>query len=259
MASLFFNNKEIHLWITNHFSHEEKYLAYREFLTEDEKQRERQFVTDSLRKRFVISRAILRMFLQYYLLEPNAAIELFYGKQGKPSLVDTATGLEFNLSHSQDIIIYGFARGFPIGVDIEYINPNLLKNNLENMVLSTSEIARFHQLDQNQKIMAFYRAWTRKEAVLKATGVGLLKSLQDIEVTFTSFEKPQVTSIDGGVAQAALWSIHNIEKIPGYCGAIAANAHIENMKIHYHYVDDKQLKSCTDFIDYLCKYGNPRG
>jgi 4'-phosphopantetheinyl transferase len=249
MTNVFSNDQEIHLWTINHYSHVERYLSYRELLSEEEKYREGQFATDALRKRFTISRAVLRMLLQSYLSQPNAVIEFLYGKQGKPSLANQSIGLEFNLSHSHDLIIYGFARGFPIGVDIEYINPNILCHNLENAVLSVSEKARFHQLDQDQKVMAFYRAWTRKEAVLKADGIGLSKPLEDIEVTFMASEKPKVTSIDGDINQATSWSLHNIEGTSGYCGAIAAKTSLNNMKILYHSVDDS-----TDFMDYLCKY-----
>lgn len=254
MTNVFSDDPEIHLWIINHYSHVEHYLSYRELLSEEEKYKERQFATDALRKRFAISRAVLRMLLQSYLSKPNGVIEFLYGKQGKPSLANKSIGLEFNLSHSHDLIIYGFARGFPIGVDIEYINPNIRCYNLGNIALSISERALFHQLDQDQKSMAFYRAWTRKEAVLKADGIGLSKPLEDIEVTFLASEKPQVISIDGDINQATIWSLHNIEGISDYCGAIAAKTSSNNMKILYHSVDDKELKNSTDFMDYLFEY-----
>lgn len=234
MTYVFSDDQEIHLWVINYYDHVEQYLSYRELLLEDERRREEQFATDSLRKRFAISRGVLRRLLQFYLSKPNGDIEFLYGKQGKPSLADKSIDLEFNLSHSQDLIIYGFVREFPIGVDIEYINPNIFYHTLENSVLSVAERSRFGQLDQGQKIQAFYRAWTRKEALLKADGVGLSKPLEDVEVTFTDFEEVQVISIDGDVNQAASWSLHTIECLSGYCGAVAAKTPSNNMKILYH-------------------------
>lgn len=250
MTYIFSNDQEIHLWVINHYDQVERYLSYRELLSEEERYREEQFATDGLKKRFTISRGVLRMLLQSYLSKPNGDIEFLYGKQGKPSLADKSIDLEFNLSHSHDLIIYGFAPGFPIGVDIEYINPNILYHTLESSVLSVVERVRFYQLDQGQRIQAFYRAWTRKEALLKAYGVGLSKPLKDVEVTFTDFEKAQVISIDGDVNQATSWSLHTIEGISGYCGAVIAKTSSNTMKILYHSLDDKQLENDTNFMDY---------
>ena len=256
MVTHFADDQEIHLWVINHFSHVEHYLSYRELLSDEEKDKERQFATEALRKRFAVSRAVLRMLLQSYLSQPHETIEFHYGKQGKPFLANKETDLEFNLSHSHDLIAYGFARGFPIGVDIEYINPHILRHGLENAALSSFERAQFQQLDHEQKIMAFYRAWTRKEAILKADGSGLSKPLENVEVSFIAAENPQVISIDGDTKQAANWRLYNIEGIAGYCGAVAAKASTSKRKILYQSFDANHGKRMIGFMDSLCTSKN---
>lgn len=91
----------------------------------------------------------LRRVLATYLDEEPGTLEIERGEQGKPELRDGG-GLEFNLSHSGELVAVAVTRGRQVGIDIERIAP------------------------RHGRPAAFYRDWVRHEATVKCLGVGLL-------------------------------------------------------------------------------------
>lgn len=81
-------------------------------------------------------------------------------------------GYHFNISHSVDLVVVAFSNE-SVGIDIE----------AEKNIEVESLISYFHpdevkhfQSSENQ-LCEFYFLWTRKEAFLKAIGIGLLDGL----------------------------------------------------------------------------------
>uniref|UniRef100_UPI0019D6D949 4'-phosphopantetheinyl transferase family protein n=1 Tax=Anaplasma marginale TaxID=770 RepID=UPI0019D6D949 len=75
----------------------------------------------------------------YLNLDPKQ-IQFKYSDRGKPSLADNS--LEFNLSHSQDLAIYGFTKNRKIGVDLEYLRYMPDAENLANRFFLLTNIPR---------------------------------------------------------------------------------------------------------------------
>ncbi len=159
------------------------------YLSEDERSRANNFKREYLKRNFVAARGYLRVLLAQRLgCEPHQ-IKFSYGDRGKPYLEGINSGVYFNLAHSQDLAIYAICGDREVGLDLEYINPKcdfLSISKRYFLPLEHEIIHRIHGLgDRHQDLarLAFYRAWTLKEAYGKATGQGITNILDRIDIS----------------------------------------------------------------------------
>ena len=110
-----------------------------------------------------------------------AGLRFDYSIHGKPSLTGTNAALHFNLSHSDGLAALGVSHMRVLGVDIEHERP--LKEDIAERFFSRGEVAALRALPEAERLAAFYRCWTRKEAVVKAIGEGLSRPLDSFDVT----------------------------------------------------------------------------
>ncbi|MEU6508495.1 4'-phosphopantetheinyl transferase superfamily protein [Streptomyces sp. NPDC046942] len=106
------------------------------------------------------------------------------GAHGKPRLADPPADLEFSLSHCAGLVAVAVTAGRPVGVDVEAVG-DLSGDRalLPHRVLSEAERDAFAVLPEPHAPAAFTRYWARKEALLKATGDGLLVNPADLTVS----------------------------------------------------------------------------
>lgn len=95
--------------------------------------------------------------------------EIIYAEQGKPGFSD-GTSLWFNLSHSGDDIALLLSDEGEVGCDIEVIRPRENWRRIANAVFSSGEHAQVEAERPEQQLAAFWRIWTRKEAIVKQRG-----------------------------------------------------------------------------------------
>jgi 4'-phosphopantetheinyl transferase len=122
--------------------------------------------------RYLAGRHALRCVLASGTGLSPAALHYRLNAFGKPEL-ESAAGLHFNLGHSNGWALIGVRRAGPIGVDIERYSPLPDLEGLASSHLSTAEQSEWCALAGPARSTAFFRAWTRKEACLKALGTGL--------------------------------------------------------------------------------------
>jgi len=191
-------------------------------LSDDENVRASRFHYAKDRSRFIAGRAILRTLLGRYLaLSPNE-IAFTYNQHGRPDLdkrVNTI-GLQFNLSHSQELVIFAFACGQKLGIDLEYQRwlPDL--SELAASCLSQTEFEIWSNLPTSQQQGAFYLLWTQKEAYLKAKGEGLLQPLNSIELPFEPETASHLDKIEDGSIGGCKWSTTSFIPAPGYLASL---------------------------------------
>lgn len=145
-------------------------------LDASEYKRAERFIQCSDRQRFMGYHHAMRLILANYLSIHPAAIQFAQGEKGKPflALQNEATPLYFNLSHSHDCALCAVTRMGDVGIDIEYMRPDIDPLALVNRFFSSFEREAFARLPAHENINhAFFRAWTRKEAILKALGTGI--------------------------------------------------------------------------------------
>ncbi|HTR54271.1 MAG TPA: 4'-phosphopantetheinyl transferase superfamily protein [Kofleriaceae bacterium] len=144
-------------------------------LSADEHATAARFASDAHRDAYIVQHATVRVLAARYLGIDAARVAFERGRHGKPRLRDAAD-LELNLSHCDDVALVAFARGIAVGVDVERVAADLDVRALGRLVLAPSETA----IAADRR--GFLRVWCRKEACLKATGVGLLDDLTSVSV-----------------------------------------------------------------------------
>ena len=214
---------EVHLWIVSLADASQQLSYFTSILSADEKERVRRFRKISDRKRYVVARGLLRRFLGRYGAGAPDRLQFTYNAFGKPSLfsAEPQTVLNFSVSHSEDQALFGFARGRRIGVDLEYVRPDINVVGLARSYFSPDEFRRFSCLRASEQCVAFYRGWTRKEAYLKALGEGLSFGIDRVEVTFLPHEPAMLNKVFGMPGGSENWTLKDLLLAPSYLGAAA--------------------------------------
>ncbi|MEZ5393485.1 MAG: 4'-phosphopantetheinyl transferase superfamily protein [Bryobacterales bacterium] len=172
------------------------------------------------RERFTARRAILRRLLAAYLGKAPERIVLHYGPNGKPYL--PGGELELNLSHSADRALLAFAHR-PLGVDLEKLRPIEDALDIATRFFSPPETAVLAELDPEPRSRRFLDLWTKKEAFVKALGVGLSRPLPSFTVPLG--EEGWVEPAE----QDKAWRLQRLRVHEGFAGAFAAEG--EDLRI----------------------------
>jgi 4'-phosphopantetheinyl transferase len=191
-------------------------------LSADERERARRFAFEAPRNQFTVARGLLRALLGGYLDVPPSSLAFVNGPQGKPALSGGATGLHFNISHTPGLALFAFTTVGEVGVDVEQLRQRLNHLDLAARFYAPEETNALRALPAETSMQGFLNAWTRKEALLKAMGVGLSFGSERVEVTLLPGAPVRVVGIDGDEAAAARWSLTALEPAPGYVAALAA-------------------------------------
>ena len=187
-----------------------------ENLSPAEQARAAQMRHPQARARFVAGRAALRAILARYLAIDPAEVNITTNAAGKPLLVDGS--LQFNLAHSGSRALLAIAREHPIGIDLERIRPLPDAAGLAARIFSPAEQVAFAALPEADQLRAIFAAWTRKEAVAKARGEGLLLPPDRIEVSIQPGQPPRLLRLIGLVEH---WTLCDLNVGPDYAGALA--------------------------------------
>lgn len=188
-------------------------------LDDEERARALRFVRSPDRSRFVLAHAALRLFLARCLDVQPAAVRYESGLHGKPRLAPGLPALEFNLSHSAGLGLLAVARDRPVGVDVEHLRDVPEALNIADTHFSAAEREVLVSLPPAERRAAFFRCWTRKEAVIKALGEGLGRALGSFEVDLAPGSTSALTRFDGRPGSVAGWSLRDLTAPTGYAAA----------------------------------------
>jgi 4'-phosphopantetheinyl transferase len=193
-------------------------------LSNDEVLRADRFYRLADRQRFVIGRGLLRTLLGSYLAASPVELRFDYGPRGKPELAPqhASSALRFSLSHSGGLALYAVAQARAVGVDVERIDARVEYEKISSWLFSAEEHRAILALPEAARRAAFYACWTRKEAYVKATGLGFAESLKEFEVSVQPDQPAALLHVGGDVAAGRQWSLRNLEPAPGYAGAVVA-------------------------------------
>lgn len=217
---------EIHVWAAPLNLPSKELDAYAAALSPDEAAQAERFKFEKHRNRFAAGRGMLREILGRYLQAKPAALRFDCSRNGKPTLTGefAGRGIHFNLSHSEDLALIAVTRIGPVGIDIEFVREIKDMDGLVARFFSRRENELFRKVPSGEKPRAFFNLWTRKEALLKATGEGITRSLSLVEVSFLPGEPARLLAVSGDGAKAARWSLRDLRPAPGFVGAVAVQA-----------------------------------
>ena len=172
------------------------------------------FVKDM--REFVITRAVLRQILAQYTGRRAADLRFDFNPGGK-AVLQSKQAPHFSVSHCSDLAVLALSH-FRIGIDVEHIRPGSFWQNVIGNCLCRRERTYLEALPARSRKTALYRLWTRKEAVLKALGTGLLYPPQQVCVLPES-KKPSVVNLLGGN-----WLVQQVRAPRGHAASAAIEA-----------------------------------
>ena len=208
---------ETHVWRARLDIQSETLVRLQNSLDAAELERASRFHFARDREHYVACRGILRELLGAYLHRSAASLQFQYGPYGKPHLSQEASpaAIEFNVSHSHGVGVAVFARGRELGIDVEQMRPEFGGEDIAQRYFSAAEVAELHTLGQAEKASGFFRGWTRKEAYIKARGLGLQIPLDSFSVALASGNTPLLHSQD-----STRWALRSFEAWSNFAAAI---------------------------------------
>ncbi|BBA79124.1 4'-phosphopantetheinyl transferase [cyanobacterium endosymbiont of Rhopalodia gibberula] len=228
------NPFDIHLWKQHLKVSDLEVNRCFAILDQEEKIKAEKFSFKEHQRRFIVARGTLKIILGRYLNIPASTVEFTYSSRGKPRLTNklVGNGLQFNLSHSHELAIYGVTCNHIIGVDLEYIRPMSEAKKLAKRFFCSQEYHHISLLTSPDLEKTFFKLWTAKEAYLKATGEGIGGGLNQVEFSLGSF--PQLLKLPNN--QSLLnWTTYFLIPHPNYQGAVVfyTNKYTNEWKLSY--------------------------
>jgi 4'-phosphopantetheinyl transferase len=192
-------------------------------LSETEQARAEQFRIEPARRNYIVAHAALRQILAGCLHCDAAELSFHFGPHGKPALGGDHVGrLHFNLTHSADRALVAVCPESAVGVDVERVRPLPDAMSIARRFFTAAEVEALEQFPPAERHAAFFRLWTRKESLAKATGDGIAESLARFEVSCGP--KAVVRRVGGEAGEAAPWTLKSFEPAAGYVAAVAVQS-----------------------------------
>jgi len=197
--------------------------GYKQLLSLEEAHRASRFGNEELRHRFVMSRGLLRTVLGSCLNTPPGQVEIRLDANGKPRLADNY-GVTFNLTHTGDLMLLAVTGGLPVGVDVERVRPMKDSQAMAQRFFSPREARWLQSLEGSELDLGFFGIWTRKEAILKATGEGISSGLSSIDVLDGNEGFAHSVPADDKCSVGRVWRLRELHPAKGFVGALALPA-----------------------------------
>jgi 4'-phosphopantetheinyl transferase len=202
-------------------------------LSEAEQARGLRLIRHRDRRRFVICRGAIRMILGQLLAIPAHEVVFRGGTGGKPELDPAEHGRgsdqgdalpRFNLTHSGELALLALCQDRELGIDLERQKTIAEAARIVEAYFTPAECAQFLNLPESMREVAFLRGWTRKEAILKARGVGLAGLATSLETMFGTAELGPNFRPTEPVHQVQGWSLWEAAPRPAYVAALAVQS-----------------------------------
>lgn len=190
----------------------------RAVLSDAERARAARFRFERHRRRFEVATGLLRTAIGALMGRPPDRVVFEVGAHGKPYVVG---GPAFNQSHSGEWWLLGWSDQGRVGVDVEV---HRALNDLPAMARHTfhpSEAEAVLSVRGESRRRAFFRVWTRKEAFIKALGLGLAYPLDRFVVDHEVEPGSVLLVVDDPGESTAGWSLRSVGWTEGLSAAVA--------------------------------------
>ena len=195
-----------------------------ETLSLDERIRARRFLHPQGKRRFVVARACLRLLLAAMIEVDPADIEFTHNRFGKPYVAGQAkdNGIQFNVTHSNDIALYAIAFGRQVGIDLEHIQCDVDIARIADYAFSDRERRYLARMGGKSYRKGFYQIWVRKEALVKADGRGFHVPLPSLDVGGETAQASRKESEQTILLEDSVWTLRDLDMGVGLASAVAA-------------------------------------
>ena len=189
-------------------------------LNQEEKESCLRFRFEKDKIQHILSRGCLRILLGKYLDVPAQLINFTTTSHGKLAIAEETNLFTFNVTHSDDLILFAFALTEQLGIDVEHVLVNRDFVGMAKRFFADDEYSALIQLPNDQQTQAFYHIWTRKEAFIKAIGEGLSHPLDSFSVNLTENQAALIRSEHLG-EKIQQWSLASFSPKENYIAALA--------------------------------------
>ena len=175
---------DIHVWVIDLTSSAIKWDDYSVLLSRDELFRAQRYKFRDDRNNFITRRGILRLLLSFYINVEPSLIQFEYRSLGKPFIIplDHHQSIRFNLSHTRELAAIAITQFKEVGIDIEKCNSQIDYRQISERFFTENERIKLLSCREDKRIKMFTRIWTRKEAFVKALGLGMSMPLENIDI-----------------------------------------------------------------------------
>ena len=204
----------VHVWTVRMYASRQS--APLNILRRDERDRAARYRLENERRNFVLRRTALRLLLSSYAGLSPSDVLLSAVPGEKPIFVNSpAPAIQYSASSSDELAIFAISRAGSVGIDIESICPIADLHKVAQDVFAGEELAVIlSERTEVERLRAFYSAWTRKEAVLKCDGKGVLVDLRLVS------------------APAFGEGLHDLNVAQGYAAALACAEPATEVLVH---------------------------
>jgi 4'-phosphopantetheinyl transferase len=234
---------DVHVWRVRLDWPEAQIAPLEALLSADEQERAARYRYYELRREYTAGRGALRVLLGNYLGIAPSEVVFTYEKRGRPRIAKslTADRLSFNLSNARDLALIAFTRGREIGVDLESDRRTIEMKDVAAHFFAPAECAALFALPENEQRQAFFNCWTRKEAYLKARGLGLSRPLDRFQVTLVPGEPARLLNDETDPGAEERWSLAALAGLAGYTAALAVEGPAYRLSCFDFLMDPKHL------------------
>jgi len=224
---------EIHIWRADTPSFETHETMLTGFLSVAEQQKANNFRQRLDRNRNILVRAALRDILGRYTHSDPRSLQFLVTSLGKPQL-DSAWNANvpnFSLSGSGSVVLLAFTRTDEVGIDVEAIRSDIDVLEIAQRFFAPGEFQELLRIPVAGRSKAFFNAWTRKEAYVKARGEGIGYGLDRFAVTLRSDQPVRLISDDRSPKEVDEWCLESLPLGPDFSAAFA----VRRKDLHRHY------------------------
>jgi 4'-phosphopantetheinyl transferase len=215
------------IYVFNYKDYINYILEFKRCLPPSDLKKAQNYCTEVLANKYIISRGVLRNLLGLLLNQPPILLDIKENQFGKPYI--EINNIFFNLSHSNDLFAFALSREAEVGLDVEYHNQNIGKEEIFDLLFSKEEINLYYGLNEREKVNFFYNVWTKKEALLKCNGVGLNYNLPAINTVKPN--KNYYSLKTETMEEEDVYYCYSININKDFSGAVAIKGKASNLKV----------------------------
>jgi 4'-phosphopantetheinyl transferase len=217
-----FGKDEVHIWRVSLTQDPATLSQLSALLAIDERRRAEKYYRAVDRDHFIVARGVLRRIISIYLQISPGALQFTYNEYGKPNIADHQNdrNLNFNLSHSNDLALYGFRLGGGLGIDIEYMREDFATLEIADHFFAKDEVDALRSLPADQRVKAFFNCWSRKESYIKALGMGVSFPLDRFAVSLAPGDAPALLKVEDDAREPDRWMMYELQPGDGYAAAV---------------------------------------
>ncbi len=232
------NRRDIDIWLAyyNEIVDDRQLAGLRRFLSDDEVAQEGRFHFADDRKRYLVTRAMVRMVLSRYVRIAPEEWAFSKNAYGRPAVADAivdaeteARGLRFNLSHTRGLIALAVTRGRELGVDVENIATRTVSLEVAERFFSRTEVAALACVAPDRQQERFFEYWTLKESYIKARGMGLSLPLDHFSFAFAQHGAVSIDIHPDLQDHADRWRFWQYRPSADYLMAICAERWVDDV------------------------------